>query len=77
MRLWILAADRVTEEQIIKMLRAYCATQGSQVAAAARLGVSVQHVNDILHGHRKPGPKILKALGLKKVVSYVRQEVEE
>ena len=37
---------------------------------AKQHGLSAQYVNDVLHGKRKPGPKILKALGLSAKTVY-------
>ena len=34
------------------------------------IGVSAAFICNVLKGKRKPGPKVLKALGLKKVVSF-------
>jgi hypothetical protein len=43
---------------------------GSQMLAASQLGISQTYLNHVLTRKRKPGPKILKALGLKAVVTY-------
>jgi len=45
----------------------------TQLAVALALGVSTSHLNDVLRGRRKPGPKIIRALGFKKVVSYEKR----
>jgi transcriptional regulator with XRE-family HTH domain len=42
--------------------------------AAADLGVSSQYLSDVLHGRREPGPKILNALGLERVVTYRKKK---
>lgn len=47
---------------------------GGQTDFAKAHKLSTSYVNDCLHGRRKPGPKILKSLGLKAVISY--QEVK-
>lgn len=44
---------------------------GSQKNLAAALGVSAQYVTDILHGKRKPGPAILRVLGIEAQTIYV------
>lgn len=43
---------------------------GSQKTVAFNLGISPQYLNDVLKYRREPGPKILKALGLVKKVTY-------
>lgn len=44
-------------------------SHGSNVTARA-LGISPTYLSDVMCGRRKPGPKILKALGLKRIVTY-------
>ena len=39
-------------------------------AVADDLGISVPYLHDILRDKRAPGPKVLKALGMVKQVSY-------
>jgi transcriptional regulator with XRE-family HTH domain len=48
------------------------AMPGSLRAKAKALGVSAGYLSDLLKGHRKPGPKLLGALGLE--VSYRRRK---
>lgn len=43
----------------------------TQIAWAKSHGVSPAYVSDVIAGRREPGKKILKALGLEKVVTYV------
>ena len=52
-------------------LRAACAEAGSQTAWAAKHGVSLGYVNDVLHARREPGDAILRALGLRRITRYV------
>lgn len=42
----------------------------SQQEFANQIGVSLSYLNDVLHGRREPGEKILSAIGVRKVVSY-------
>lgn len=51
-------------------LRRVIQEEGTQKKAAARLGVSQQYISDLLKNRRQPGTKILRRLGLRKVVSY-------
>ncbi|WP_244535384.1 hypothetical protein [Methylorubrum salsuginis] len=55
-------------------LEAAIAEDGSAKAWAARVGVSDVYVSDVRRGVRKPGPAVLRALGLKLVVRYEREE---
>lgn len=50
---------------------------GSQRAAADHLGVSQAHLHDILHDRRKPGPKVLDALGLEQIPVGYRERTRE
>ena len=42
----------------------------TQSALAEELGVSLGHLNDILCGRRASGPKVMKALGVERVVTF-------
>lgn len=42
----------------------------SQTDLARELGVSIGYLNDIVMDRRKPGPKVLKALKLRRRVIY-------
>lgn len=43
----------------------------TQAEWARTHGISAAYVSDVIQGRREPGEKILKALGLEKVVTYV------
>jgi transcriptional regulator with XRE-family HTH domain len=43
---------------------------GSVYALAQELGINRQYLSDILNRKEQPGPKILKSLNLRKVVTY-------
>ena len=45
----------------------------TQKALADDLGLSKQYLCDVLRGRREPGPKILSALKLERVVTYRRK----
>lgn len=47
-----------------------CTEAGGQSAFAKKHGVSVAYVSDVLNGRKSPGPALLKAMGLRKVVRY-------
>lgn len=40
-------------------------------AVASDLGISAPYLSDIMLGRRKPGPKVLKALGMERTVERV------
>ncbi len=50
---------------------------GGKPALAARWGISVQYIADVLRGYRDPGKSILKALGYERVVLYRKKEDRE
>ena len=56
----------MTREQIVEQLRKLCIQHKSQKAVATFLGISDPYLSDILAGKRAPGPKVLKALGLRR-----------
>lgn len=55
---------------VIDLLRRQCTRAGSQASFAAQNKLSPPYLNDVLSGRREPGPAILKALGMEKIVSY-------
>lgn len=57
--------DLMTLDELIEKLRP-C----NYSIIAERLGVTRQAVSQIVNGKRKPGPRILKKLGLQEVVAY-------
>lgn len=60
----------MTLDKVVEQLRREVAEAGSEIAWAAPHGISQSYVNFVLRNVIRPGPKILKALGLKKVISY-------
>ncbi len=59
------------EVYVRRALADECEKAGSQVAwAAANNLKSSSYVSDVIHGRRAPGSKILKALKIRRVVSY-------
>jgi hypothetical protein len=60
-------------DQLKALLGNRCDQAGSQRAWASQNDISPAHVNDVLKGHRGPGAKILKALGLIKRVDYQKR----
>lgn len=61
----------LTESQVIQRIRDTIAvTEGGQKAFADRYGVSEQLICDLLKRRRKLGPKILAAVGLRKIVRF-------
>jgi hypothetical protein len=64
----------LSEEEVRALLRAATQRAGSQKAWADEHGVSGAYVNDVLRGRRDPGDAILKALGLKRMVTYVKAD---
>lgn len=57
---------------VLSHLRGLISTYSSQAACAKALGISPAYLSDILKLNRDPGPSVLKALGFKKQVVYVR-----
>jgi transcriptional regulator with XRE-family HTH domain len=42
----------------------------TQTEVAEKLGISQSYLSDLLHGKREPGPKVLEALKVRKVVGW-------
>lgn len=59
-------------DEITAMLRFFCDQAGSKSAWAREHGVAPVYVGRVLAGRELPGPKLLTAMGLRRVVSYER-----
>ena len=60
----------MNEDMILRRLQTMC-DESSLRQAAKKLGVSAPYLSDILLGHRAPGPKVLRKLGIKRTVERV------
>jgi DNA-binding transcriptional regulator YdaS (Cro superfamily) len=57
----------VTEKVALALVRRAVDKAGGQAHFARELGVSRAYVNDVYHGRRSLGPKVLEHVGLKAV----------
>jgi len=57
-------------DDVLLALQMAVEVTGSQAKCAEKLGVTQGYINDLLKRKREPGPKILIALGMRKVVIY-------
>lgn len=64
--------DLMDALDVLRCLRVACRDAGGQQAWASRHGLSPAYVSDVLHARRDPGPLILTALGLQRIVRYQR-----
>lgn len=64
----------MTEEDVRTLLRQEIDKAGGQRAFAKKKNLSAPYVNDVLHQHRRPGPSILRALGLQVEINYMKKE---
>lgn len=62
-----------TYDDVIYLLKRQIEILGSQKTFAKTFGLSCAYVNDVVHGRKKPGPKILDALYLEAVTYYIRK----
>lgn len=60
----------MTADDVRAILRQHCARAGTHQAWADAHGLAQGYVSDVLRGRKLPGPGILTALRLRKVVSY-------
>ncbi len=62
----------MSEAEVIKCLRGLIDERhgGDQASWARENDLSAQYVNDVLRGRRSPGPRMLDALNLRRVVLY-------
>lgn len=63
----------ITEKELLKTLRKACKEAGSQRQWALDHDMTPSYVNDALNKVRKPGKKILDALGYDRVVGFEKK----
>jgi hypothetical protein len=66
----------LTYEQLREVLRAAARREGSMNTLALKLGIDGSYMGLVINGKRKPGKKLLKALGLRQVTLYQPIEIE-
>jgi DNA-binding phage protein len=57
----------LTIAKINKVLRREITQAGGPSQWARRTGISRAHISRVLHGHRQPGPEMIRGLGLQEV----------
>lgn len=67
----------MNKQRFVDYLVLLVSRQGSQKDAAQAWGISAAYLTDVLKGRRDPGPKLLKALGIRKEVTYREEPKEE
>lgn len=71
----------ITHQQVCQKIEREIELVGSLRKTATQLGVSAQYLGNVLAGNRGIGPKLLKALGLRrsvtKIVTYEPRRVRE
>lgn len=60
----------LSEREVIERLREACRVAGNQAAFAKLHGLTPAYVGDVIHGRRQLADKILRAIGIEKVVTY-------
>lgn len=65
---------RYTKAQVLDRLDAAAKQSGTITQWARDNGVAISYAHNVLRETAEPGPAILKALGLKRVVFYQQKE---
>jgi hypothetical protein len=65
---------QMQESEVIALIAKRAKEEGSANALARLWGVTPSYLCDLLKGKRKPGPKILGPLGLRRVVIETYQK---
>lgn len=61
--------ETFNKTDVLTMLRSHISYEESQKDLAREMGVSEAYVSLVLAGKREPGPKVLKFLGLRQIVT--------
>lgn len=64
--------ETFSPNDVLLMLRSHISYEQSQKDLAAEIGVSQAFICGVLGGKKEPGPKVLKFLGLRRVIIYKR-----
>ena len=64
---------RLTEEQVLRLLRQRCVAAGSIAKWARQNGISGAFASEVLNRNRPLGPKVLRALRLRKVIEFEKE----
>lgn len=67
--------EAMTSLDVCGRLNKACKAAGGQGAWAERHGLTGAYVSSVLRAKQEPGPAILEALGLRKIVRYVEKKV--
>jgi hypothetical protein len=67
----------ITLSGFYAILRKACESSGGQTNWSLAHGISPQYVSDVLNARKDPGPKLLAALGLRRVVMFAATTQEE
>jgi len=57
-------------DRVVDRITKYAEVFASRAQAAKSLGISPQYLSDIITGRRRPGPSVLRALGIRRVDRY-------
>lgn len=63
-------SNLMTLEDVKEVLRKFIKQEGTQEAAAAKIGISAPYLVDLLRGRREPGPKVLEYFDIELVKGY-------
>jgi hypothetical protein len=65
--------QRVSEEELLRVIRAELVKIGSVRHAATQWDISHQYLYDVLRHARRPGAKLLQAFGYRKEIRYIKE----
>ena len=61
----------LNRDDVIALIQELVEKEGTQSAAAAKLGIVASYMSDLLKGKRDPGPEVLNFFGLEKKIVYI------
>lgn len=61
-----------TKRDLVEILARLCEQEGTQEKFSKKYKVHRTHISEMLNGKREPPPSVVRALGFRKDVSYVR-----
>lgn len=62
----------MSEDDLRAELHRLAGIEGTQDGLAKRLGIGAAYLSDVMRGKKAAGPSIYRALGLERVVTYIK-----
>jgi hypothetical protein len=63
----------MNEQSLVRLLVRKCA-ETTLRKTAKQMGLSAAYLSSVISGGQRPGPKLLRAMKMRRVIHYIREE---